>query len=561
MPLTGADTSNLLLRGEPVKEDPIQASPATHGEHHPTDRAVREELAAILSSPEFKTKPTLSRFLQFVVEETLAGNAHQIKGFTIATQALKKNENFDAVKDPTVRILGGRLRASLDRYYSTFGREDPVLIEMSKGTYVPVFHRRAVVKAAERSSMLRSERLEVPQPTGPGIAVMPLRNLSGDPDIEQFAEGLTEEMVAELVRYQDFPVVPCHSMGSTKGVRISARELGLDLKVRFLLEGSVRKDGSCIKLAFGLIDATTGIQFWGERYRRDARDGGLITLQEEIAAEVSARIADSYGIISQKLTGESHENSAEHIGPHEAFLRLREYTLALSRENFSAAWQALEHARISDPHSGMVWSMLANLCADDNTLWSGKLKVPMQKALEYARKGAYLEPRNQHVRAIFAYLRFLVGDLGGIYSEAETALVLNPHSLTLTAFLGWLLALAGKWDRGLRLLESGMASNPHYPTWFHMAPFLHLYGDGRFEPAYEQALKIQMPELLWDPLLRAAALGQLGRSAEGRQALDELLDLRPDFPATSRRRIGFFVKGDDRIDGLLEGLIKAGLKI
>ncbi len=122
-----------------MREDPAMAADSSHVEAGLTDEAIRNELALILSSPELKTKPTIARFLQFIVEQTLAGHAHQIKGFTIATQVLKKNENFDAVKDPTVRILGGRLRASLERYYSTFGREDPIRIDVPKGTYVPVF--------------------------------------------------------------------------------------------------------------------------------------------------------------------------------------------------------------------------------------------------------------------------------------------------------------------------------------------------------------------------------------------------------------------------------------
>jgi adenylate cyclase len=549
------------MRGEPVRKDPVRTSPSSQGEHHPTDRAIRAELSSILSSPEFRSKPTLSRFLQFVVEQALAGNAHQIKGYTIATQVLNKSESFDAVKDPSVRILGGRLRASLDRYYAAFGREDPVLIEMPRGTYVPVFHHHAVGNEAARSSSARLGRPDASMPTAPGIAVLPLRSLSGDSEGERFAEGLTDELLAELVRYQDFSVVPYRSRASAEDSGINIRELGLKLNVQFILEGSVRKDGGCVKVAFGLIDVTTGIQIWGERFRSDSGDGGLIRIQEEIAVEVAAKIADTYGIISQKLTGGFHQDSPEEIGPHQALLRLREYSIALTGETFSAAWEALEHARGRSPKSGMVWSMLANLCADDNILWAGKLKISMEQALKYARKGAHLEPRNQYIRAILAYLYFLVGDLHGFFVEVETALALNPNSLALTAFMGWTLALAGKWGRGMHLLKKGMASNPHYPPWFHVAPCLHHYGEGRFEAAYQEALRIQMPELFWDWLLRAATLGRLGRATAARQAIDVLLERCPDFPTSARRRIGFFVKAENHISGLVHGLTEAGLRI
>jgi tetratricopeptide (TPR) repeat protein len=280
-----------------------------------------------------------------------------------------------------------------------------------------------------------------------------------------------------------------------------------------------------------------------------------------VAASIVAKLGDYFGVIPQQLTRESRKITPEALGGYEAFLRMREYSFALTEETFSRALEGLEKVRERTPDSGMVWAMLANLYADNNTLWSGDLDISLERALGCARKGAYLEPQNQYVRAIFAYMHFLVNDRDGFFREAEAALELNPNSLMLTAFLGWMLAVVGEWDRGLHLLERRMTPSLHFPGWFHMAPCLHFYGDGRYEPAYQQALRIQTPRFLWDSLLRAAALGQLGRSAEARRALDELLQLRTDFPTIARRRIGYFAKTDGLIDDILEGLRKAGLKI
>jgi adenylate cyclase len=532
-----------------------------HDRNDLTEEAIRNELAVVLSSPEFKTKPTLARFLQFIVDESPAGHAHQLKGFTIAIQVLKKKRDFDAAKDPSVRILAGRLRTSLERYYSTSGRKDPIQIEVPKGAYVPVFRRRSVKETTEQPSMSRSNGQEVSDPPGPGIAVMPMRNHSVEVEAEHFAEGLMEELVVELVRYQDFRVVPCHAMARMRGMRIGARELGQELNVRFLLEGSVRKEGGSIKITVGLIDTATEIQIWGERYRRDYDDGSLIQLQEEVAASVVAKLGDYFGVIPQQMTRESRTITPEALGGYQAFLRMREYSFALTEEAFSRALEGLEHVSKHSPDSGMVWAMLANLYADNNTLWSGDLDVSMERALACARKGANLEPQNQYARTIFAYLHLLVNERDGFFREAEAALELNPNSLMLTAFLGWMFAIAGEWDRGLQLLERRMTPSPYFPGWFHMAPCLRLYGDGRYEPAYRRALRIQTPRFLWDPLLRAAALGQLGRSTEARRALDELLQLRTDFPSSAPRHIGYFAKTDGLVHAILEGLSNAGLKI
>jgi adenylate cyclase len=137
---------------------------------------------------------------------------------------------------------------------------------------------------------------------------------------------------------------------------------------------------------------------------------------------------------------------------------------------------------------------------------------------------------------------------------------LNPNAPATIGFLGWLLALYGEWEEGLAVLEKGMALNPHFPGWFHLAPFFYYYLQGSCEEAYQEALAFQMPQLFWDPLLRAAVLGRLGKKPEGAQALAELLHLRPDFPTSARFLISCYAKFPYLIDELLDGLRQAGLQ-
>jgi adenylate cyclase len=120
--------------------------------------------------------------------------------------------------------------------------------------------------------------------------------------------------------------------------------------------------------------------------------------------------------------------------------------------------------------------------------------------------GAALEPENQITRTALAHVHFFRNKRELFLSEAETALALNPNAAGLIGFLGWLLALYGEWERGLAILDKGIALNPHYPGLFHMAPYFYLFLQERCEEAYQEALAFQMPQLFWDPLLRAAAL-------------------------------------------------------
>lgn len=522
---------------------------------------VRSALERILSSPEFKGKSMLQGFLRFIVEETLGGRAHQIKGYTIATQVFARKEDFDPIRDPIVRIQAGRLRRTLERYYQTRGKDDPVRIEVPLGSYVPIIHPLGGAEPGRREPPPASWNQGPALPRGPSIAVMPLLNLTGDPGQEYFADGLTEELTNEIARYQDLRVVSCRSAMRRKGIDVGARELGLDLGVCFVLEGSVRREADSVKIGVRLVDTMTRMQLWCEQYRRELKPDSLIALQEEISRRVAASVGSEYGIILQTLSRESRNKPPEALEAYEALLRFYHYIAVFTPESFADTLRAVEKALASDPECGLLWSLLAVLYDTNHVLQLYPVDTPMEKALAFARKGAALEPQNQLVRVALANVYFHNSEKESFFREAEKALALNPNAPATIGCLGWMAALYGDWEHGLALLQKGMDLNPLYPGWYHLAPYCHCYLHGDYEAAYHHARQFQMPQLFWDPLSRAAALGQLARTEEAHSALGELLLLKPDFAAAAPRRIGFLVKLEGLSQALLEGLRKAGLGI
>ncbi len=272
---------------------------------------VREELECILDSPEFKNKPMLCGFLSHVVEETLAGRAHEIKGYTVATQVFGRRKDFDPTIDPIVRIQAGRLRRTLESYYSGRGRQDQLRIDIGKGSYVPTFTRyipqaQRMGESLQPALMVLSEK-EISQRTheiyhsstgkGPSIAVMPLANLANDPDQESLACGLTEELMSELARC-GLQVNSFYSVMQWNEKPIAARQARQEFGVRFFLEGSFRKEGQTIKFTLRLIDTATLMQIWGEQYKRNLEPDKMIALQEEIARSVAERIGELFGNIA-----------------------------------------------------------------------------------------------------------------------------------------------------------------------------------------------------------------------------------------------------------------------
>jgi len=285
----------------------------------------------------------------------------------------------------------------------------------------------------------------------------------------------------------------------------------------------------------------------------------LIALQEEIAHRIVGIIADQYGLISRKLSKESRKKSPADLKAYDAILRFYHYETELTPEAFEKALAALEQAIEIDPEYGLAWAMLGHLHADNYALGFCEIEAPLEKALTFAQKGVALAPDNQFARDALTLVYFHRDDKELFLQHAEQTIALNPNSPYIVGVAGWHMTLYGEWDRGLTLLKKGMKLNPYHPSWFHLAPFMDYYRRGEYENAFAEALKFNFPELYLDPMMRAAALGQLGRQKEAKTAVSQLLKLEPDFATRGRPLISRYVKVDDLVDKIIEGLRKADL--
>jgi adenylate cyclase len=137
---------------------------------------------------------------------------------------------------------------------------------------------------------------------------------------------------------------------------------------------------------------------------------------------------------------------------------------------------------------------------------------------------------------------------------------INPGEAYLVGTGGWFLAMAGQREEGIAIIQRSQRLNPRCPTWFHFVPFLEHFENGEYEAALSEAKLLGIPDLFWDPLIKAATLGQLGRVDDARLFMDRLLSLRPDFAERPSDYVGIFITSDQVRDRLLEGLALAGLQ-
>lgn len=520
---------------------------------------IRDELQRIMADPEFLASEKRRKFLKFVVEETLAGRADQLKGYTVATAVFGRDESFDSGNDPIVRIQAGKLRRELERYYLVAGRSDPIRIDIPKGRYVPFFVEQPYAGTGDDEASRVVEFSAVP--ATPSVAVMPLANLTKDPDQAYFVDGLHSELTVELGRYQDIVAISCTGAMPAPDTPTDLQKLAATLGTRFLLGGTLRKDPETAKVTLHLTDAATGRQVWSDAYKDRLGAADMIATQERIARDVVATIAGELGIISQRLSHESCKKTPAVLTTYEAMLRYHHYMRVMTQNSYQDAFTALRAAVEREPEYGPAWSALANLFNHAHIRDVPGLSDPLGTATEYAEKGLALEPGNQLSRTIMAYVYLLQGDRQSVLEEAGIALALNPNSVYFVGTIGYILVFAGDFDRGRKLLDKAIALNPCHPRWFHHGCWLDDYRRGEYEASYREASLAGPIIGFWNPVLCAASLGQLGRESEAKAFVEELRRLNPDFESRARELIARSLKVDDLAERIVDGLRKAGLEI
>lgn len=241
-------------------------------------KSVELQLEKILTSRVFLTTELLSRFLRFVVDQSLAGRAAWLKESVLGVEIFGRGSAFDPRMDPVVRVDARRLRTKLTEYYEDEGRFDPVVIAVPKGGYSAVFTENAAVQTSRRGI----------QPGRASVAVLPFQTFSDAPGFEYFSDGLTEEVIEALSQVAGLHVVGRSAASRYQGKAQDLRKVGAELNVRTVLEGSVRKVANYVRIGSQLIDAATCFHLWSETWEREITD--IFALQKEIAGAIASRL-------------------------------------------------------------------------------------------------------------------------------------------------------------------------------------------------------------------------------------------------------------------------------
>ena len=398
----------------------------------------------------------------------------------------------------------------------------------------------------------------------PAIAVLPFANMSGDPEQEYFADGITEDIITNLSLWRTFPVISRNSSFTFRGKSQNLKQVANELGARYIVEGSVRKGGNRVRITAQLIDAEEDHHLWSEKWDRTLED--IFDVQDEVSETIARRVAPSVrGHEQNRLTRRRPENLSaweEHLQGLQCYHERQrtdyeDLGLAQARQHFEKAIEL--DPTLSDGHSYLafcgIWEIIQRITKDS--------KQTLNSVLASARQAQVLNPENPVALGVMACYYLFLGDQAIARDFAKKAIGFNPSYAANYFFLAAIQAHYGEFQEAessaLKTIELSPV-DPELGEFFIPLSYSYL-GQCKYEEALEAVEKTlqQYPENGFSLGTRAAILGHLERGSEGKIALDRYLALRPNLKTRANFRSSF-TPNSVLADPMIEGLIKAGWK-
>lgn len=397
----------------------------------------------------------------------------------------------------------------------------------------------------------------------PSLAVLPLSNLSGDPAQDYFSDGITGEMIAELSRFRSLFVVARHSSFAYRGKVTEIKQVGRELGVRYVAEGSVRKVGSRVRVSIQLLDAASGYNLWTERYDRDLED--IFALQDEIVRAIVAalpgRLEDAgREIARRKRTSNITAYDLVLLG-NEQWRQLTGKAMAQAREYFRSA-VALD-PQYATAHANIAWTIVCDVFLESPAA------ATLDEALREIETALDIDDGDAWFHGVFAQLLFLLKEDAKAEIHFSRALALNPNDADVAAVFANILVYWGRWREALIWIGTAKRLNPFPPNLYHWYHALALYSGRDYEGAVKALMEARSLDR-WSHGLLAACYAQMGRFSEAQSEADAFVserrrELKANGEAApaktldlARARAERYRDPTDR-EHFLDGLRKAGL--
>jgi adenylate cyclase len=461
---------------------------------------------------------------------------------------------LEALADPggimVSRTVHDQVRDKLGFGFKDMGEQPVKNIARPVGVYqVSLIDNTAPIAVKDATEVSSAKR--------PSIAVLPFANISGDPEQEYFADGISEDIIAGLSKLRWFFVIARNSSFTYKGNAVDVKRVSRELGVRYVLEGSVRKGGNRVRITAQLIDASTGNHIWADRYDGDLTD--VFALQDEITKKVVAaiepKLLEAEGVRSQR-------RSPEDLDAWDMVMQTNSLLWRLTKIDIDAAIAMLRLAIERYPNYAPAHSMLAIALLFRGISVGVAHSQEMKEAALLASRAAELDDHDPWAHLALGWAAFLMRRSHDAVVEYQRALDINPNFAAARAHLGMALACDGQSDTAIHHSEQALRMSPHDPQniFVYTALAVAHYLAGNYPEAVgfgHKAVK-QRPGFTGGHRIYVASLAQAEQIEEARTALNRLKELQPEISIAWIEQNSPYMPGP--LVKLLDGMRKAGLQ-
>lgn len=487
---------------------------------------INAELESILSGKSFRKSPLLSRFLRFVVEKTIDGQANQIKEYTVGVSALDKPNGFNPQTDASVRINAIRLRKLLNEYYQEHATDSSVRINLPKGSYCPEF-------SADESRLENPGHLQatsVHQFAAESICVVPFTGIIQNSSLDFSIEGFSAYLSEKLSLFQDIRVKSHSSVISCLQEGSDLEKLGPTLRVTFYLTGSIEISGHHILVSVQLFNADNNSLIWSQEFPGEEANGSFGQITKQVASKIVSALAGYSGFIHHKLfEGDGENVSGLSNSQANAVFWFYHFQTRLSEKIFHEAIKQLEKVTHESPDCDLCWAVLAHLYTSGIIYhFDSGVENPLARAQAYLARAFAINPHSQQGHITLAWIQIFLRNKAEAKRAIETAVKINPNASYAIAVSSLGMSFLGEYEAAEALMEKAIPLHPLPYWWFNLPPIFMTLKAGDYEKMLFYARKIGTPAAIHEHIFEMIALFYLDKTENLKQVFDSYAEKYPD---------------------------------
>jgi len=524
---------------------------------------IRKELQQILNFGEICNAPILSKFLQFITEKKLSGHEDEIKEYSIGVKGLGKSSDFNPQLDAYVRIHAGRLRQVISHYYMGPGKNDELIIDIPKGSYIPVFHLRS----SETQPEIFSEEVQPYSKSTNGnnhthgfskpvLAVLPFHNLSSEHSKDYFVAGIGEQLSTDLARFQNLSVISYYSTYKYDSALKDLQEMKKTVAIDYVLTGSVRFINESVRLNVQLVLAETGEIVFTENYSKHLTPENIFDIQEEIVTEVLNMIADDNGIIIMHKAHASSFSKTENLSVQEAIYKYFDFVSDYDFEKFEPAVDALEKAVAVEPNNALASALLSGLYTDSYITKTDQDELLLKKATDLAHAALRSDPNCQHAQKVLAWVLLLANKKENSIEAIERCIKLNPKGSTIVSTMALAYICNGEYTQAFKWLLETIHLSPIVPGSAKLSFAIYYFYTEDYSESLKWLERLAPLETPFITLFRLSLFGKMN-GLKNSSISKEILELKPK----AVNIIDRFIMDQQLKDEIIDGWKLAGFTV